>query len=73
MGKYLSLIGIIMVMIGTIFSLFSILTTNSNEIGTYGYMGKKQQEDFKKQKKQVIIGMIIIVIGSGFQVVALFI
>ena len=72
MGKYVSLIGIIMVMIGTIFSLVSILMTNANEIGTYGYMGKRQQEDFKKQKKQVIVGMIIIVIGSAFQGGALF-
>ena len=72
MARYFSLIGIIMVMIGTIFSLLSILMTNSNEIGTHGYMGKRQQDDFKKQKKQVIVGMIIIVCGSVFQGVALF-
>lgn len=74
MGKILSVIGIILVMIGTIASLWSVITTNSNIVGTVGYSfdGELIQKNFKKQKKQVILGSIIIIIGSILQCAALF-
>lgn len=72
MSKILSAIGIILVVAGTIFSLWSILGTKGNYVGTahwYDY----QQESFKKDKTKVIIGTALIVVGSIFQIVGLFI
>lgn len=73
MGKIIGVIGIVFVMIGTILSLWSIITTNSNFVGTVAsFDGELIQKDFKKQKKQVIIGSLIIIIGSIMQCFALF-
>lgn len=49
MDKYISLIGIILVMIGTIFSLWSILGTKSDYVGTAGWFDS-QQKILKKIK-----------------------
>lgn len=73
MSKVLSVIGIIMVMIGTILSLWSIITTNSSFVGTVASLnGEWIQKEFKKQKKQVVIGCIIILIGSVLQCIGMF-
>ena len=58
-------------MIGTIFSLWSILSTKFNYVGTADWYDR-QQENFKKDKRKVIIGTILIVIGSMFQIVEAF-
>lgn len=58
-------------MVGTIFSLWSILGTKGNYVGT-AHWYDHQQESFKKDKKKVIIGTILIVTGSLFQIVAIF-
>lgn len=71
MDKILSAIGIVLVMIGTIFSLWSILATKTKYYGTCDWYSKLQ-DDFKKDKKKVIIGAILIIIGSVFQIVGLF-
>lgn len=72
MSKILSLIGIIFVVTGTIFSLWSILGTKGNYVGTAHWFDH-QQDSFKKDKIKVIIGTILIVIGSIFQIIGLFI
>lgn len=71
MGKFLSIIGIVFVMIGTIFSLWSILTTNTKDYGTCGWIANLQ-DNFKRDKKKVIGGTILIIIGSIFQISGLF-
>lgn len=72
MSKYISIVGIILVMIGTILSLWSILSTKSDYVQTMDWYGR-QRENFRKDKKKVIMGMILIIIGSIFQIVAMFI
>ena len=72
MSKIFSTIGIILVVTGTIFSLWSILSTKGNYVGTAHWFDH-QQESFKKDKMKVIIGTILIVAGSIFQIIGLFI
>ena len=73
MERIISLTGILLVMIGTVFSLWSILTTRTSSVGTYGDMdGKKQQYVLKKQKREVFIGTLMICMGSMLQCVAMF-
>lgn len=71
MGKYVNIFGTLFVMIGTIFSLWSALITKNNYVGTADWYSK-QQENFKKDKKKVIIGIIFIIIGSFLQIISLF-
>jgi len=72
MGKVLALIGIIAVAIGTILSLWTVLTTNLKSIGTWGYLEEGMRNDYKKQKRLVIIGIVIILLGSLLQCIAIF-
>lgn len=60
------------VVAGTIFSLWSILGTKCDHVGTVGWFDH-QQESFKRDKIKVIIGTILIVVGSLFQIIGLFI
>ena len=71
MNKILSIIGIILVVAGTIFSLWSILGTRCGYVGT-AHWYDHQQESFKRDKRKVIIGIILIICGSVFQIVGLF-
>lgn len=71
MSKILSVIGIVLVVAGTIFSLWSILGTKCDYVQTMDWY-ERQQEIFKKDKKKVIIGTIFIVFGSIFQIIGLF-
>ena len=72
MSEILSAIGIILVVAGTIFSLWSILSTKGNYVGTAHWFDH-QQESFKKHKTKVILGTSLIVVGSIFQIIGLFI
>ncbi len=72
MSEILSAIGIILVVAGTIFSLWSILSTKGNYVDTAHWFDH-QQESFKKDKMKVIIGTSLIVVGSIFQIIGLFI
>ena len=71
MDKILNVIGIILVMIGTVFSLWSILSTKEKYYGTCEWFSNLS-DDFKKDKKKVIIGIILIVMGSILQIIGLF-
>lgn len=72
MGKILSAIGIILVVAGTVFSLWSVLGTKGDYVQTAEWYDHRQ-ENFKKDKKKVIIGTILIICGSIFQIIGLFI
>lgn len=67
MNKYINIIGLILVMIGTIFSLWSVLGTKSANIQTAKFQDN-QQEYFKKDKKKVIIGIMLIILGTILQI-----
>ncbi len=71
MSQIVSAIGIVFVMIGTVFSLWSILGTKGDDVGTAHWYDHKQ-ESFKKDKKKVIIGTFLIITGSIFQIVGMF-
>jgi hypothetical protein len=72
MSKILSAIGIVLVVAGTIFSLWSILGTRGNYVGTAHWFDH-QQQSFKKDKIKVIIGTALIIVGSILQIIGLFI
>ncbi len=72
MSKIISVIGIFVVMIGTILSLWRIITTKSFFVGTCADWDSKS-EQFKKEKLLVVSGCILIVIGSILQIIAVFI
>ena len=71
MSAIVGSIGIILSVIGTIWTLWSILGTSAKYIGTYDEMANRQN-DFKKTKKQVIIGCVLILLGGLLQVMSLF-
>ena len=71
MDKILSVIGIILVVAGTIFSLWSILGTKGKYVGTAEWFNN-QQENFKKDKRKAVVGTTLIILGSIFQIIGLF-
>lgn len=72
MSMIFSTVGILLVMIGTILSLWSIIRTKGGYVQTADWYDQ-QQENFKKDKKKVIVGTILIICGSIFQIIGLFI
>ncbi len=72
MDKAVSVIGIVIVAIGTIFSVWSVLKTNEICVGTAEWLDD-QDKSFKHQKKQVIIGISLVLIGSVFQIIGILI
>lgn len=71
MSKIISAVGIVLVLFGTILSLWSILGTKTKNIGTANYYDN-QQDNFKKDKIKVLIGIILISLGSLLQIIGLF-
>ena len=67
-GKLIVVIGILIVAIGTIFSLWTILTTSKKDYGTAGWFDR-QHIEFAKEKNRVFFGTILIVLGSLLQIV----
>lgn len=72
MSKRLSAIGIVLVLIGTVFSLWSILGTAPNKVQTADDHDN-QQNNFRKNKPRVVFGTVLISLGSLLQIVGLFI
>lgn len=72
MQKYIAVIGIIITTFGTILSLWTILSTKVSDMGTAA-KHDNQQNDFKKEKKIVIVGSFLIVIGSAMQIISILI
>ena len=71
MSKIVSITGIILVLVGTIFRLWSILGTRGDYVGT-AHWYDHQQESFNREKRKVIAGTILIICGSIFQIVGMF-
>lgn len=65
-----SISGIVIVCIGSIVSVWSVITTNEKLVGTYDELAKRH-ELFIEQKKQVKKGLILIGLGSALQIVGL--
>lgn len=68
MGKVFCVLGIALVMIGTILSLWSVLSTKTKDYFTVGWYNN-QNKEFKKTKIMVVIGTILIIAGSIFQII----
>ena len=71
MSKFISVVGVVFVMVGTVFSLWSVLGTKGDYVQSVDWYAH-QQENFKKDKKKVIIGTVLIIIGSIFQIAGIF-
>lgn len=71
MSKLLSAISIVLVLIGTVFSLWSILGTDPNKVQT-ARDHDDQQKNFRKNKPRVVFGTVLISLGSLLQIVGLF-
>lgn len=67
MRKLLSVVGIVLVLIGTIWAVWSVLKTNSTEVAKAGYLDSSEKH-FRDQKKHVIIGLVISSVGSAMQI-----
>ncbi|MCM1039812.1 MAG: hypothetical protein NC434_10860 [Ruminococcus sp.] len=72
MSKFISIIGIILVMFGTILSLWSVLGTKGKYVQTAAWYDN-QQQIFQKDKKRVIVGTVLIILGSLFQIIGILI
>lgn len=67
-NKLVVIIGILFVAIGTLFSLWTILITNKKYYGTALWHDRLHKE-FAKEKNRVIIGTILILLGSLLQII----
>lgn len=63
-----SIIGIVMNLIGTVLSLWTVLITSVAKTGTWGELYDRQ-DNFRKEKRRVIFGCIIILAGSILQII----
>lgn len=72
MGKLLTIVGIALVLLGTIWAVWSVLMTNSADVAKARYKDSSESH-FKKQKMQVIIGLIISTAGSIIQIIGVLI
>ena len=63
-----SIVGIVIVFLGTAFSLWSIITNDTKRAGSWESI-KERGEDAKTEKKNVIIGIVLVFIGSVLQIV----
>lgn len=71
MDKILNIIGIVIVAIGSVLSLWTIITTKTSFVGTCADLDSKS-EQFKKEKLLVILGCILIISGSILQIISNF-
>lgn len=67
----LNVIGIAIVAIGSVLSLWIIITTKTSFVGTCADLDSKP-EQFKKEKPLVILGCILIISGSILQTISNF-
>ena len=64
---FFSVLGIIMVLIGTAFSLWTIITRDTKKAGTWEGI-YEQSIEAEKEKKCVMWGIALIAVGSIFQI-----
>lgn len=65
----LNVFGIILTTIGTILSLWIVLVTKTSFVGTAADLDSKNAQ-FKKEKRLVVFGVILIIIGAVLQIIA---
>lgn len=71
MKNYLSVAGIVINTIGTVFTLWTILSTKTSCVGTAEQFDK-QAYNFSKEKRRVIVGLVGIILGNILQVIGVF-
>ena len=71
-AKALMASGIALTVIGTVFTLWTVLTTQSKTAGTWGELGSRHIT-FPQEKKRAILGCVMIVVGGALQIVGLFV
>ncbi len=71
MSKFFSASGIVLVLIGTVFSLWSILETDPEKVQTAGEHDG-QQKNFKRNKPKVVFGTVLLSLGSLLQIIGLY-
>ena len=72
MNKLLNSVGIVLSIVGTIITLWTLLTTKNSEAGTWGELAERH-EKFPKEKKKVKIGIVVIAIGGILQIISQFV
>ena len=70
-GKCLMAIGITISVIGTVFTLWTVMTTQSKTAGTWGELADRHKQ-FPKEKRRVIIGCVLIALGGAAQIAGQF-
>lgn len=65
-----SIFGVILVFVGTAFSLWTIITKDTKKAGTWGAL-VGASKDAKDEKRNVIIGIVLIFLGSALQVIGI--
>lgn len=68
MSAIINTVGILLVAVGTIFTLWTVLATKKGYAGTHAEMGNRHKE-FPKEKRRVIVGCVLIAIGSLLQII----
>lgn len=63
-----SIFGIFFVLVGTVLSLWSILTLNLKTAGTWEEVASRPKKA-PKEKRNALIGMAMISVGSGLQII----
>ena len=71
MENYLTVAGIAINTIGTVFTLWTILSTKISYVGTAMHHDN-QANDFSEEKRRVKIGLIGIILGNILQVLGVF-
>nr|DAY94109.1 MAG TPA: hypothetical protein [Caudoviricetes sp.] len=66
--ELLCVVGIFICTVGTIFSLWNILTAKIERVGTCEQLDNTQ-ESFKKEKTYVICGCLLIIVGGILQII----
>lgn len=67
-SKILCVAGIFVCMVGTILSLWSILSARSGDVGTCAHFDSTQQR-FRKERAKVAAGCGLIIVGSTLQII----
>lgn len=71
-SKVLISVGIMFSMIGTILTLWTTFSTSIKSAGTWSELANRHAK-FPKEKRRVIIGTIVILIGGLLQIIGTFI
>ncbi len=72
MASIINTIGIILVTIGTVSTLWTIMRTNPQSAGTWEAL-ENEHKEFPKEQRIVKIGCGLIILGGIFQIVGQFI